>query len=144
MDPELDRTAAARLRRDAQRYTENRRALVATLAAAGKPLTIPEILRERPELAQSSVYRNLSVLERAGVLQRIVTSDDWARYELAEDLTGHHHHLICSGCGEVVDVTLPAAVERRLETTSAEIAERAGFRVTHHRLDLFGRCGTCR
>ena len=33
------------------------------------------------------MYRNLSVLERAGVVQRIVTTDEWARYELAEDLT---------------------------------------------------------
>ncbi len=144
MDPELDRIAAARLRSDAQRYTENRRALVAVLASAGKPLTIPEILRERPELAQSSVYRNLAVLERAGVLQRIVTTGEWARYELAEDLAGHHHHLICSACGQVVDVTLPAAVERRLDATLAEVAGQAGFEVTHHRLDLLGRCATCR
>ena len=74
---DLDRIAIQRLRRDGQRYTDNRRQLVALLASSDAPLTIPEILTDRPDLAQSSVYRNLAVLERAGLVQRIVTTDDW-------------------------------------------------------------------
>ena len=143
MTTELDRTAADRLQVDGQRYTDNRRQLVTVLAAAEAPLTIPEILERCPELAQSSAYRNLSVLERAGVVQRIVTTDEWARYELAEALTEHHHHLICTGCGRVQDFTVSAALERSLDQALAGVARAAGFVLDHHRLDLVGRCGGC-
>src|SRR5919109_30365 len=106
MPAELHPIAAQRLRADDQRYTAGRRALVEVLSEAEQPLTIPQLLERRRDLPQSSVYRNLAVLERAGVVHRIVTSDEFARHELAEDLTGHHHHIICSRCGAVDDFTL--------------------------------------
>ncbi len=143
MTTELDRTAAARLQADGQRYTDNRRELVAVLGAADAPLTIPEILHRRRGLAQSSAYRNLSVLERAGVVRRIVTTDEWARYELAEELTEHHHHLICQTCGRVEDFTVSAALEHSIEDAMAAAATAAGFALDHHRLDLVGRCARC-
>lgn len=143
MTVDLHATAAARLRDDAQRYTPRRRALVELLAEVDQPLTIPQLLERRAGLAQSSVYRNLAVLERAGVVHRILTSDDFARYELAEDLTEHHHHLICSSCGDVTDFTVPAPVEHELETALAKVARKAGFEVRHHRLDLVGTCPRC-
>src|SRR4030095_2814000 len=86
-------TAALRLSGLDQRYTRGRRALVSVLAAADAALALHQLLEQAPRLAQSSAYRTLTVLERAGIVHRIVTSDEFARYELAEDLTGHHHHL---------------------------------------------------
>ena len=47
-------------------------------------------------------------------------------------------------CGSVVDVTLPPAVERRLDKAVDEVAARTGFEVHSHRLDLIGRCAPCR
>ena len=143
MASELDRIAHTRLRRDGQRYTDNRRQLVETLAEADTPLTIPEILDQRDDLAQSSVYRNLAVLERAGVVQKIVTTDEWARYELAEDLTEHHHHLICSACGAVRDFTVSTGLERSIDEALKHVASAEGFQLEHHRLDLVGLCGDC-
>lgn len=140
---ELDRIASTRLRADGQRYTDNRRQLVGLLAGAGQPLTIPEVLERRRDLAQSSVYRNLAVLERAGVVQRIVTRDDWARYELAEDLTEHHHHLICSACGVVRDFTVSPRLERSIDQALGKVATDSGFQLDHHRLDLVGTCEDC-
>jgi Fe2+ or Zn2+ uptake regulation protein len=91
------------------------------------------------------VYRNLSVLERAAVVHRIVTADDFARYELAEDLTEHHHHhLICARCGDVADFTLPAPLEAELDQAAERVAKRTGFAVDRHQLDLVGTCPTCR
>jgi len=72
-----------------------------------------------------------------------VTSDEFARYELAEDLTRHHHHLICSSCGDVTDFEVSDAIEHNLETALAKVARRTGFRVSAHRLDLVGTCPTC-
>ncbi len=121
---DLHHTAATRLRAVGQRYTPNRRALVDILSAAAQPLSIPDVLQAGPLLPQSSVYRNLAVLEQARVVRRIVASDEFARYELTEDLTGHHHHLICSNCGSVV-------------------SDRTGFAAISHRLDLVGLCQAC-
>lgn len=141
----LHDSAASRLGRLDQRYTRNRRAVVAVLGEAEAPLTIPEILHAAPGLAQSSTYRNLAVLEQAGVVQRIVTGDDHARFELTEQLTGHHHHhLVCDGCGVVVDVALPDALEHELERVANDVATGSDFVLTEHRLDLVGRCTTCR
>ena len=76
-----------RLRHVGQRFTSQRRALVDVLTAAPSPLTLPQLLERSTGLAQSSAYRNLAVLERAGVAHRIVTTGDHACWELAEDLT---------------------------------------------------------
>ena len=142
-DDSLHATAAERLVADDQRYTRQRRALVGLLVGIDQPLTIPQLLERQPGLAQSSAYRNLAVLEKAGVVHRIVTSDEFARYELAEDLTHHHHHLICSACGDVTDFEVSEAVEQELETALAKVARRTGFLVSAHRLDLVGTCPTC-
>lgn len=138
----LHETADTRLRAAGQRYTDQRRLLVDLLATTG-PLSIPEVLRDRRGMKQSSVYRNLAVLEQAGIVRRVLTDEDYGRYELTEDLTGHHHHLICSSCGRVEDVTVPSALEGTLDRTLDRLARGAGFADVDHRLDLIGTCGDC-
>jgi Fur family ferric uptake transcriptional regulator len=136
---------STRLRRANQRVTANRKAIVATLSTAARPMTIPELL-DSPGgrgLAQSSVYRNLVVLEEAGLVHRIVTDGEFARYELAEDLTEHHHHLICANCGLVEDVPASAGLEQSVETAANQIARSTGFRTERHRVDLVGLCARC-
>jgi Fe2+ or Zn2+ uptake regulation protein len=140
----LAHEVAARLATVNQRLTATRRAIVEALAAADRPLSIPEILSSGAGLAQSSVYRNLAVLERAGAVSRVVTTDEWARFELAEVLTGHHHHLVCSKCGAVDDVRVPDDVEADLDRALDVLARREGFDLLHHRLDLVGVCRECR
>jgi Fe2+ or Zn2+ uptake regulation protein len=140
--PDVHEVVAVRLRDAGQRYTTGRRAIVDRLQGAGHPLTIPEVL-QGSDLPQSSAYRNLAVLEQAGAVHRIVTSADFARYELAEDLTEHHHHLICSSCGTVEDFTAPPALERSLHKAVAQVEGATGFAAQHHRLDLLGTCRSC-
>lgn len=143
MSSDLDTTAAARLSAVDQRYTVARRRLVAVLGRHRRPLSIAEIRERDRSLAQSSLYRNLAVLEQAGVVHRVAGGDGLARYELAEDLTGHHHHLVCSSCGSVDDVEIPGRLERSVVQGITEVAAQAGFEVHHHRLDLIGRCARC-
>jgi Fe2+ or Zn2+ uptake regulation protein len=141
---ELRESIAALLRRANQRFTPNREALLEVLASAnGKPLTIPDIVAARPSLAVSTVYRNLSVLEQIGVVHRVVTRGDFAHYELIEDLTEHHHHLICSSCGSVVDVPASSTIEQSVRDAARQIARRTGFKTQGHRLDLVGVCASC-
>ena len=134
---------AARLRDVGQRYTGNRRALVDVLDRVARPVPIPEILKADDALPQSSVYRNLSVLEAAGVVRRVLGVDEFARYELAEHLTDHHHHLVCTSCGDVADVRLSRRAERSVERAISEISAEAGFHLSGHRLDLVGTCANC-
>jgi Fe2+ or Zn2+ uptake regulation protein len=144
MPADLHDTVATRLRAVSQRYTSGRKALVEVLASARQPLTIPELIATGRRIPQSSAYRNLAVLELAGVVHRIVTSGDFARYELDEALTEHHHHLICSTCGGVEDFTAPASLERTLRKVTSELADTSGFLAETHRLDLVGVCAGCR
>ena len=142
MTETVHETTDIRLREEGQRYTGQRRELVELLANEG-PLSIPEVLRGRGGLKQSSVYRNLAVLEHAGVVRRVVTEGEFARFELTEELTQHHHHLICSTCGRVEDVTVPSDLEGTLDRTLDRLARRAGFADVDHRLDLIGTCSDC-
>ena len=143
MGADLHDTAAARLRDVQQRYTRGRHALVAVLATAGRPLSIPEILAAGPSIPQSSVYRNLTVLEQANVVRKVQGGDEFSRFELAEDLTSHHHHLVCVSCGSVDDYTVPLRFERSMAKAIDEIAAETGFRADFHRLDLVGVCARC-
>jgi Fe2+ or Zn2+ uptake regulation protein len=144
MASELHAAVERLLGADGQRYTSGRRRIIQVLTGAGRPLTIPDILRHDSALPQSSVYRNVAVLERAGVVERVVATGEWSRFELTEQLTDHHHHhLICSSCGEVRDVTVPASLERTLERSLGDVASLEGFAIDHHRLDLVGRCAGC-
>jgi Fur family ferric uptake transcriptional regulator len=140
---ELHEEATRQLRAHDQRYTRSRRGLVDVLAGADAPLSIPQLRDHDRSLAQSSAYRNLAVLERAGVVHRIVAADDFARYELAEDLTEHHHHLICAACGDVRDFTVSPELEGDLDRALRGIARQYGFSADHHRLDLVGTCSAC-
>jgi Fur family ferric uptake transcriptional regulator len=132
-----------RLRSRGQRYTPLRRKLVQIVRSAAQPLAIHDILSSRSRLAQSSVYRNLVVLEQAGVIRRLVAAGGSARYELAEDLTEHHHHLICTSCGSVEDLPAPIGLERTVQRATATLASRRGFRVRAHRVDMLGLCSRC-
>src|SRR5207245_7165740 len=126
------------------RYTRNRRTVVEALDQADGPLSLPQLLQRRRQLAQSSAYRNLAILEAAGVVHRIVASDGFARFELAQEVTEHHHHhRICSACGRVEDFTLPTALEVSLERALRRVATKAEFRALSHQLDLIGVCPAC-
>jgi Fe2+ or Zn2+ uptake regulation protein len=135
---------ALRLAAAGQRYTPSRRALVDALAGADRPLSMPDILARAHLVPQSSAYRNLTVLAEARVVRRILGADDTGRFELAEDLSGHHHHLVCASCGTVADVAASPRLERALAEASRAAADDAGFEVREHRFDLVGRCADCR
>lgn len=127
------------------RYTTGRQRLMETLAALAAPVTIPAILTEAPGIAQSSLYRNLAVLQGAGLVTRVDVGEERSYFELSELVTeDHHHHLVCKLCAAVVDIVLPARAERVIERTLADAASEAGFELTEHRVDLVGVCATCR
>ena len=132
-----------RLRRVDQRYTAGRRAIVDLLVGAGHPVSIGDIADLNPGLPRSSAYRHLVDLQSAGIVRRVAANDEFARFELAEDLTEHHHHLCCTNCGKVVDITLSAAIERSLDRHLGDLCRDRGFEATSHRVDVMGLCEDC-
>ena len=131
------------LRRTRQRYTAGRRQLVEVLLDVQRPATIPELIDAGAAQSQSSLYRNLAILEQAGAVRRLSSVDDVARYELAEELTEHHHHLVCNDCGRIDDVTFPGDIERALGRAATAANEQRGYAVDSHRLELVGTCPEC-
>lgn len=129
-----------------QRYTSGRRAIVELLDRTERPLTVPELVEgaDAERLAASSVYRNLNILLEAGVVHRVAGTDDHSRFELAEELSDHHHHLLCRTCGAVSDIKTNARLERALAEAARVASEESDFEVTSHRIDLVGTCGRCR
>jgi Fe2+ or Zn2+ uptake regulation protein len=77
------------------------------------------------------------------LVRRVAASDEFARFELAEDLTEHHHHLICLNCGKVTDVTLSRGLEQDITEAISQLAGAARFQPRTHRLDIMGTCADC-
>jgi Fur family transcriptional regulator, ferric uptake regulator len=143
MSTEVHAAVDDQLRRTRQRYTLGRRQLVELLLHADRPVTIPELMALGAEQSQSSLYRNLAILEQCGAVHRLASTDDVARYELTEELSEHHHHVLCSVCGRLEDVTLPARIERALAEAAEAAREQHDFVVDSHRFELVGTCSVC-
>ncbi len=132
------------LRRHEQRYTDGRRALIDALADAARPMSIPELMAAVTNIPQSSAYRHLSVLADVGAVDRIAGGDDFGRFEIAEALTGHHHHhLVCTRCASVLDVELSPAFERAFAAAATDVLQRVGFAVNGHEVVFNGMCADC-
>ena len=140
---ELHRIVRERLAEREQRYTTGRRQIVDALLAAEGPVTLPQLLAKQPSLAQSTAYRNLAIMEETGIVRRLVHGTEHAHFELAEDLTEHHHHLICESCGLIRDITLTPGLERSLDSAFDGVARAEGFSPRHHAIDIYGHCATC-
>ena len=130
-----------RLRRQARKITGPRQAILSLLRARPHPLTSREIFAALPRgfCDLATVYRAMHLLEEMGMVKRFDFGDGAARFELVgEGDDGHHHHLVCRKCSEVVELEecLPAEMEKR-------IAARSGFSAVSHKLEFFGICPEC-
>jgi Fur family transcriptional regulator, ferric uptake regulator len=140
---ELHTLVEGRLRRIAQRYTTGRRTIVEALASAGHPVSIGDIGDRLPDMPRSSAYRHLVDLQAAGIVRRVAANDEFARFELSEDLTEHHHHFLCTNCGKVSDITPSVAFERSITEQLDKLADAQGFQPHGHRVDVLGLCASC-
>lgn len=140
----IDRQIERRLAEAEVRYTKGRRAVINALAEANGPRSAAELSRVIGEsVPVSSLYRSLAVLEEAGVLAPHFSSPGLTRYELAEWLSGHHHHLVCIDCGQVQDLPASPPVEQRLQQIVSDVARDASFIETNHALEIEGHCARC-
>lgn len=140
----VDGQVERRLREHEVRYTAHRRAVVAALAASEGPRSAAELHASLgDEVPLSSLYRSLAVLEDAAILTPHLGARDVTRYELAEWITGHHHHLVCIDCGAVEDVELPAPAETKVRDLVEGVGADSSFTAMGHTLEIEGRCARC-
>jgi Fur family ferric uptake transcriptional regulator len=89
-------------------------------------------------IGTATVYRTMKLLHEAGLATGLNLGDGFARYE-SPARQGHHDHLVCRGCGDIVEFS-----NDRIEELQEKVARKYGFVVTDHRLELYGLCGSCR
>ncbi|MCI4660276.1 MAG: transcriptional repressor [Neomegalonema sp.] len=116
------------------RMTEQRRVVAQVLSAADDHPDAEELYRRAsqidPKISIATVYRTVKLFEEAGILERLDFRDGRARYEDAE--RDHHDHLIDLHSGEIIEF-----VDEEIERLQQKIAERLGYRLVDHRLELF-------
>ncbi|MCJ2188182.1 Fur family transcriptional regulator [Novosphingobium beihaiensis] len=117
------------------RITEQRRVIARVLSDSTDHPDV-EKLHERataidPGISIATVYRTVRLFEEAGILDRHDFGDGRARYEAAPE--AHHDHMIDVETGTVIEF-----VDPELEALQRQIAERLGFRLVDHRMELFG------
>lgn len=136
---------AGRLRSAGLRATRARIAIGEALTEADSPMGLAdlEILLAHQQLPRSTVFRAVSELTAAGILNRYEFEEGFARYEIADGARGHHHHFICRECRSVLDLDGLGDLERHMGRAEASIETTHGHLVEGHRLDLFGLCSRC-
>ena len=117
------------------RITEQRRVIARVLSESEDHPDVEQLHRRAsaidPKISIATVYRTVRLFEDAGILDRHDFGDGRARYEPAPE--AHHDHLIDVETGNVVEF-----VDAELELLQRQIAERLGYRLVDHRMELYG------
>ncbi len=117
------------------RMTEQRRIIATVLETSEDHPDVEELYARAaardPRISIATVYRTVKLFEEAGILDKLEFGDGRARYEDAE--REHHDHLIDMQSGEVIEF-----VDPEIEALQEKIAEKLGYKLKGHRLELYG------
>jgi Fur family ferric uptake transcriptional regulator len=117
------------------RMTDQRRVVARVLSASQDHPDVEELYRRAheldPHISIATVYRTVRLFEEAGVVERHDFGDGRSRYEEAGE--DHHDHLIDMKTGRVIEF-----FDAEIEELKARIAERLGYRLIGHKLELYG------
>jgi len=117
------------------RITEQRRVIARVLSESQDHPDVEQLHRRAaridPKISIATVYRTVRLFEEAGILDRHDFGDGRARYEAAPE--AHHDHLIDVETGKVLEF-----VDPELEALQRIIAEKLGYRLVDHRMELYG------
>ena len=117
------------------RITDQRRVIARVISDADDHPDVEELYRRAsaidPKISIATVYRTVRLFEEAGILDRHDFGDGRARYEASPE--AHHDHLIDVETGKVIEF-----VDPELEALQKQIAEKLGYRLVDHRMELYG------
>lgn len=93
--------------------------------------------KKDPTVGHTTVYRTLKLLTEAGLAREVRFGDNKTYYEHHYN-HDHHDHMICTECGRVIEF-----FSADIESLQDEMADKFGFRPTHHSLRMWGVCSEC-
>lgn len=139
-----------RFRGRGYRITVPRQAILNVLSKTDKHLSAEDIYlavhKVYPAIGLTTVYRTLELLVQMGLVFKFDFGDGRARYELAQGPGGirHHHHLVCTKCGRVIDYTDFIDEEKELlRKTEEGLAKKYKFKIKNHLIQFYGICDKC-
>ncbi len=130
----MSNTILERCEANGLRMTDQRRTIAAVLQAAADHPDVEELYNRAsaadPRISLATVYRTVKLFEETGILEKHEFGDGRARYEAAD--REHHDHLIDVHSGKVIEF-----VDAEIEALQEKIAEKLGYRLMGHRLELY-------
>jgi Fur family ferric uptake transcriptional regulator len=130
-------TISLKLEARGHQVTPSRRAVIAAILAQTGHFTVEDLLSRCRDAGRATVFRTIRLLTELGVVCRVLLEDGSKHYMVSE--RGHHHHLVCTVCGEVRDLDQCA-----ITGAIRDLSEATGYDVEGHWLELYGRCAACR
>lgn len=128
------------LERSGYRQTEPRRVLADLVAGRQGHFTAADLAAEardrHPGIGRATIFRALDLFASLNLLERVDLPAGDHAYVACD--ANHHHHAICTACGRSLDID-----DLGLAEVLAGIGTRSGFRVSDHRLEVFGTCAGC-
>lgn len=121
------------LKKSGYKLTAPRKMLLKVFKKINKPMTLNEIHSECSSIDFASVYRSVKLFNEIGLVEEVNFADKKIRYELSNN--SHHHHLLCTKCGEIKE--LPVCI-------LSEIEKLTNYTITKHTFEFIGICPNCK
>jgi Fur family ferric uptake transcriptional regulator len=103
-----------------------------------------KIKKDYPNIGLTTVYRTLDLLVRMGLINKFEFGDGQSRYELAWDYKEHHHHLVCQGCGKIIDYNDFIDDEVKFfDKIQESLSKKYRFNINSHEVYIYGKCDAC-
>ena len=96
------------------------------------------IRKKDPQIGLATVYRTLKLLQDFGLVKAHYFGGSQTVFEAEDEPENHHDHLICDQCHRIEEFTNP-----QIESLQESVARKHGFKLTHHRMELYGICQNC-
>jgi len=134
----------------ASRLTAPRGAILELLSRSSKHMSAKEIYASLhgsyPGIGLSTVYRTLDLLARMGIVTKLAIGDGQSRYEFkSKEKDEHHHHLICTNCGKIINYSEFLDEELGLvKKTEERLAKKYNFIIQDHNIEFLGICEKCK
>lgn len=139
-----------KIKQSGYRITSGRKAVLDFLSEYHGHLSAEDIYNKvheyYPAIGLASVYRTLQMLVNVGLVFKFDFGDGRARFEVVECPSGpnHHHHLICTNCGRIINHSDFLEEELSfLKKVEEGLMKKYGFKITNHDLHFHGLCNHC-
>lgn len=102
------------------------------------------INKDYPNIGLTTVYRTLDLLVRMNLINKFEFGDGQSRYELAWDYKEHHHHLVCLGCGKIIDYN--DFIDDEIiffDKIQESLSRKYRFNIDSHEVYFYGKCDAC-